>query len=97
MPLPFGKSALPTFLFDPSQAHQPSAEEIALAKQKLYSKLKNPSLKKQPRQVEAVAKALITKDVSLIQGPPGTGKTTVIVEIVKQALQLYFQKGYSCF
>lgn len=81
-------SLLPTFLFDPSQAHQPSAQEIALAKQKLYSKLKNPFLKKQPRQVEAVAKALITKDISLIQGPPGTGKTTVIVEIVKQALQL---------
>lgn len=37
-------------------------------------------------QIEAVAKALMTDDLSIIQGPAGTGKTTVIAEIVKRLL-----------
>ncbi|WP_434794496.1 Serine/threonine-protein kinase PknD [Terrisporobacter petrolearius] len=37
--------------------------------------------------LDAVEKALATKDISLIQGPPGTGKTTVITEIVCQILK----------
>jgi hypothetical protein len=40
-----------------------------------------------PRQKEAVWKALESKDMVLVQGPPGTGKTTVIAEIVWQMLQ----------
>ncbi|GAA0863973.1 AAA domain-containing protein [Paraclostridium tenue] len=37
--------------------------------------------------LNAVEKALATKDLFLIQGPPGTGKTTVITEIVCQILK----------
>lgn len=38
------------------------------------------------KQIEAVAKALLADDISLIQGPPGTGKTTVIAEIIWQEI-----------
>ncbi|MBL8967589.1 MAG: AAA family ATPase, partial [Spirochaetaceae bacterium] len=37
-------------------------------------------------QFRAVLKALFAPDLALIQGPPGTGKTTVIAEIIHQAL-----------
>ncbi len=43
----------------------------------------NPSIGRNPRQREALVKALATPDLLLIQGPPGTGKTTVITEIVE--------------
>lgn len=39
------------------------------------------------KQREAVWKALHAEDMVLVQGPPGTGKTTVIAEIIWQALQ----------
>ena len=39
-------------------------------------------------QKDAVVGALFQKPLFLIQGPPGTGKTTVIVEIIRQALRM---------
>lgn len=44
----------------------------------------NPRLN--PYQREAVEKALAAKEVALVHGPPGTGKTTVLVEIIRQAV-----------
>jgi superfamily I DNA and/or RNA helicase len=39
-----------------------------------------------PYQREAVVKALACQEVALVHGPPGTGKTTVLVEIIRQAV-----------
>jgi len=39
-------------------------------------------------QKDAVVGALFQKPLFLIHGPPGTGKTTVIVELIRQALRL---------
>jgi ATP-dependent RNA/DNA helicase IGHMBP2 len=37
-------------------------------------------------QKQAVERSLEAKDVALVHGPPGTGKTTVLVEIIRQAV-----------
>lgn len=76
---------LSNFLFDPNTARQ-SSEDIEKEKKRILSNLNEPLLKNQPKQLEAVAKSLLAKDVALIQGPPGTGKTTVIAEIIWQTL-----------
>ena len=55
-------------------------------KKKIVANLNEPLLAGQPKQLEAVAKSLLAKDLALIQGPPGTGKTTVIAEIIWQTL-----------
>lgn len=41
------------------------------------------------KQIEAVCKSLLAKDVFMIQGPPGTGKSTAIAEIVWQHIRTY--------
>ena len=76
---------LPNFLFDPHEARQ-SSTDLEEEKQKVVQNLNEPLLKDQPKQLEAVAKTLLAKDLALIQGPPGTGKTTVIAEIIWQTL-----------
>lgn len=76
---------LPNFLFDPNEARQ-SSTDLEEEKQKVLQNLNEPFLKNQPKQLEAVAKTLLAKDLALIQGPPGTGKTTVIAEIIWQTL-----------
>ncbi|MFA6318863.1 MAG: AAA domain-containing protein, partial [Elusimicrobiota bacterium] len=37
-------------------------------------------------QREAVRNCLLAEDVALVHGPPGTGKTTVLVEVIRQAV-----------
>jgi len=39
-------------------------------------------------QKEAISKALNAKDFLLVQGPPGTGKTTIIVEMIRNLVNL---------
>lgn len=76
---------LPNFLFDPNTA-RPSGEDLEEVKKRILSNLNEPLLRNQPKQLDAVAKAISARDVALIQGPPGTGKTTVIAEIIWQTL-----------
>jgi len=76
---------LSNFLFDPNEARQ-STTDIEEEKLKVIANLNEPLLKTQQKQLEAVAKTLVAKDLALIQGPPGTGKTTVIAEIIWQTL-----------
>ena len=65
------------FLFDASQAREPS-ETVQIQSQDLLLETTNSS------QKAAVETVLSAPDLALIQGPPGTGKTTVIVEICYQ-------------
>lgn len=47
----------------------------------------NGVIARNPSQLDAVERAIREKEIFYIQGPPGTGKTTVIREIILQALQ----------
>lgn len=76
---------LPNFLFDPNYVRI-SSIDLEVEKKRILSNLNEPLLASQPKQLEAVAKALVATDMALIQGPPGTGKTTVIAEIIWQTL-----------
>lgn len=73
---------LPEFIFDASQARPISQSEMDAteATLKTLNRLN-------PKQREAVVKALNAKDLFILQGPPGTGKTTVISEIIFQLLK----------
>lgn len=64
---------LPNFLFDPNEARQ-SSTDLDEEKQKVVQNLNEPLLKDQPKQLEAVAKTLLAKDLALIQIRPEQGK-----------------------
>jgi hypothetical protein len=72
---------LPNFLFDPRYADDTEAD-IDEEKAKIANSVIEKGLN--DKQLEAVTKAVIAKDMAFIQGPPGTGKTTVIAEIIWQ-------------
>lgn len=74
---------LPNFIFDPKYAAE-TVVNIEEAKEDIRShKIGNLNEK----QLEAVTKSVLAKDLALIQGPPGTGKTTVIAEIIWQEIR----------
>lgn len=76
---------LPNFIFDPTTARL-SQDDLEEEKKRILANLNESRLESQPKQLEAVAKAMLARDLALIQGPPGTGKTTVIAEIIWQTL-----------
>lgn len=76
---------LSNFLFNPKEVVA-SSSEYAETRSRILQNLNEPLLKNQEKQIEAVTKTLLAKDMALIQGPPGTGKTTVIAEIIWQVL-----------
>lgn len=74
---------LPNFIFDPKYAGE-TVVDINTAMEDIRShKIGNLNEK----QLEAVTKSVLAKDLALIQGPPGTGKTTVIAEIIWQEIR----------
>lgn len=76
-------SNLPNFIFDPKYAAE-TVVNIEEFKENIRAhKISNLNEK----QLEAVTKSVLAKDLALIQGPPGTGKTTVIAEIIWQEIR----------
>lgn len=74
---------LPNFIFDPKYAFE-TVVNIEEVKEDIRAhKIGNLNEK----QLEAVTKSVLAKDLALIQGPPGTGKTTVIAEIIWQEIR----------
>lgn len=74
---------LPSFIFDPKYA-----EDIAVNIEETKEDIRaNKISNLNEKQLEAVAKSVLAKDLALIQGPPGTGKTTVIAEIIWQEIR----------
>lgn len=74
---------LPNFIFDPKYAGE-TVIDLNVAMEDIRShKIGNLN----DRQLEAVTKSVLAKDLALIQGPPGTGKTTVIAEIIWQEIR----------
>lgn len=74
---------LPNFLFDPRYADDTNID-INEEKARIASNVIEKGLN--DKQLEAVTKAVLAKDMAFIQGPPGTGKTTVIAEIIWQEI-----------
>lgn len=76
-------SNLPNFIFDPKYAAE-TVVNIEEAKDEIRAhKIGNLN----DKQLEAVTKSVLARDLALIQGPPGTGKTTVIAEIIWQEIR----------
>lgn len=74
---------LPNFIFDPKYAGETVVDLNAAMEDIRSHKIGNLN----DRQLEAVTKSVLAKDLALIQGPPGTGKTTVIAEIIWQEIR----------
>ena len=74
---------LSNFIFDPKYAEE-TVVDLRMAMEDIRSH-KIGDLN--DRQLEAVTKSVLAKDLALIQGPPGTGKTTVIAEIIWQEIR----------
>lgn len=74
---------LSNFIFDPKYAGE-TVVDLSMAMEDIRSH-KIGDLN--DRQLEAVTKSVLAKDLALIQGPPGTGKTTVIAEIIWQEIR----------
>ena len=74
---------LPNFIFDPKYASETVVDISAAMEDIRVHKIGNLNEK----QLEAVTKSVLAKDLALIQGPPGTGKTTVIAEIIWQEIR----------
>ena len=74
---------LPNFIFDPKYAAETVADIVEAMEDIRVHKIGNLNEK----QLEAVTKSVLASDIALIQGPPGTGKTTVIAEIIWQAIR----------
>lgn len=74
---------LPNFIFDPKYAAETIVDINTAMEDIRTHKIGNLNEK----QLEAVAKSVLAKDLALIQGPPGTGKTTVIAEIIWQEIR----------
>lgn len=73
---------LASYLFDASKATPLDEKKIKnrvklIEENKLNSRLNE-------WQVEAIAKAVESKDLAVVQGPPGTGKSTAIAELIWQ-------------
>lgn len=74
---------LPNFIFDPKYAGETVVDLNAAMEDIRSHKIGNLN----DKQLEAVTKSVLAKDLALIQGPPGTGKTTVIAEIIWQEIR----------
>lgn len=74
---------LPNYIFDPKYAGETIVDISAAMEDIRSNKIGNLNEK----QLEAVTKSVLAKDLALIQGPPGTGKTTVIAEIIWQEIR----------
>lgn len=78
--------SLGTFIFDASKAAgiKDYEENIKLKLQEIDKHLLNKRIANNEPQKEAIAKAILAPDLSLIQGPPGSGKSTAIAELIWQ-------------
>lgn len=74
---------LPNYIFDPKYAGETIVDINTAMEDIRTHKIGNLNEK----QLEAVTKSVLAKDLALIQGPPGTGKTTVIAEIIWQEIR----------
>lgn len=79
-------SSLGSFIFDASKAAGIKDYEvnIKLELQEVDKHLLNKRIANNEPQKEAIAKAILAPDLSLIQGPPGSGKSTAIAELIWQ-------------